>query len=118
MISIPVQAQVFANPNPITVESDIEDQISACKKSGFDPFSGNLFVFKDVEATLIGVLAYDGRGFQWCTKRFSEGRIAWWPNEDKVVQISHRDLQIMLWGGNPSKVKLPPMWRPLGPMAD
>jgi len=31
---------------------------------GLDPYSGDLFAFKDVEATHIGVLAYDGHGFE------------------------------------------------------
>jgi hypothetical protein len=64
MICIPPQARVFAHPKPITAESDTDDLISACKAMGLDPYSGDLFVFKDVEATRIGVLAYDGHGFE------------------------------------------------------
>jgi transposase len=113
MICIPPQARVFAHPKPITAESDMDDLISACKAMGLDPYSGDLFAFKDVEATRIGVLAYDGHGFEWCIKRFSQGTIAWWPSEDEVVQMLPRDLEIMLWGGHPREVHLPPMWRPL-----
>jgi len=80
---------------------------------GLDPYSGDLFAFKDVEATRIGVLAYDGHGFEWYIKRFSKGTVAWWPSEDEVVQMLPRDLEIMLWGGHPREVNLPPMWRPL-----
>jgi transposase len=97
----------------LTAESDMDDLISACKAMGLDPYSGDLFTFKDVEATRIGVLAYDGHGFEWCIKRFSQGTIAWWPSEDEVVQVLPRDLEIMLWGGHPREVNLPPMWRPL-----
>ena len=116
MIYVPPQAQILSIPIPIAAKSDIDDQVAVCKKISLDPFSGNLFVFKDLEATRIGVLAYDGHGFNWCIKRFSSGKIAWWPSEEKVVQISPQDLQIILWGGNPKKLNLPAMWRPLTSM--
>jgi hypothetical protein len=99
-------------------QSDIDDQIAVCKESGLDPFSGDLFIFKDVEATRIGILAYDGHGFHWCIKRFSTGTVAWWPSEDKVMQLLPQELEIMLWGGNPRDLNLPPMWRPLHSRAD
>ena len=109
MICIPPQARVFAHPKPITAESEMDDLISACKAMGLDPYSGDLFAFKDVEATRIGVLAYDGHGFEWCIKRFSKGTVAWWPSEDEVVQMLPRDLEIILWGGHPMEVNVPPM---------
>lgn len=115
MIYIPPQAMIFTIPMPIASESDIDCQIAACKKTGLDPFSGSLFAFRDSEATRIGVLTYDGHGFYWCIKRFSSGKIAWWPSEDKVARISSHDLQIMLWGGDPKELNLPDMWRPLTP---
>ena len=76
MISIAAQARIYVNPIPLTEESDIENQISACKKTGLDPFSGDLYAFKNVKPTQIGILSYDGHGFQWCIKRFSEETIA------------------------------------------
>ena len=118
MISIPPQARIFAHPIPMTADDDLDDHISACKEVGFDPFSGDLFIFKDMDATQIGILAYDGHGFQWCLKRFSSGTIAWWPSDDQVVQILPRELEIMLWGGNPKDSNLPPIWRPLHPIVD
>ena len=57
MIGIPPQARVFAHPKPITADSAMDDLIAACKAMGLDPYAGDLFAFKDVEATRIGVLA-------------------------------------------------------------
>jgi transposase len=96
----------------------MDDLRSACKAMGLDPYSGDLVAFKDVAATRIGVLAYDGHGFEWCIKRFSQGIIAWWPSEDDVVQMLPRALEIMLWGGHPREVNVPPMWRPLHAVTD
>jgi len=118
MISIPPQARIFSHPIPIMAQSDIDDQISVCKASGLEPFSGDLFIFKDVEATRIGILAYDGHGFHGCIKRFSSGTIAGWPSEDKVMQMLPRELELMLWGGNPGDLNVSPMWRPLHSRAD
>ena len=43
---------------------------------GLDPYAGDLFAFKDVEATRIGVLVSDDHGFEWHIKRFSKGTVA------------------------------------------
>ena len=48
---------------------------------GHDPFSGHLFVFRNRRATALKLLTYDGTGFWLCTKRFSSGQLAWWPNK-------------------------------------
>jgi len=113
MIQIPPNARIFTIPELLSFECDLDHFIEICKRLGFDPFSGELFVFKSEEQTQIGILFYDGQGFHWSIKRFSEIKLEWWPSYEKVVRISARDLQIMLWGGNPEEVKLPPMWRPL-----
>lgn len=44
-----------------------------------DPFSGTLFVFRNRRGTALKLLVYDGLGFWLVTRRFSEGRIRWWP---------------------------------------
>jgi len=114
MIQIPVQAKVFILPKTISENEPLDDVISACNECGFNSFSGDIFVFRDEDSHHIGLLSYDGHGFQWCVKRFSEGKLAWWPSDtDEVVQISPRDLQIIIWGGNPKEIKLPEMWKPI-----
>jgi hypothetical protein len=113
MIQIPAQAKIFVFPELIMSIESLDAVIVICKKNGFDPFSGDIFVFRGEDSTYLGLLSYDGHGFQWCVKRFSEGKLAWWPNESEIVQILPRDLQIMLWGGNPNKTELPKMWKPI-----
>ena len=113
MIQIPAQAKVFVIPKPISVNEPLDDVIAACKECGFNSFSGHIFVFRDENSHQIGLLSYDGHGFQWCIKRFSKGTLAWWPSDTEVVQILPRDLQIIIWGGNPKEIKLPKMWNPI-----
>ena len=111
MIYIAPQAKVYLFQNLLSLDDPIEYHTSICKRHGFDTFSGDFFVFRDNDNTHIGLLSYDGHGFQWCLKRFSSGKVAWWPDEKDVVQISPRDLQVLLWGGNPKEIELPEMWR-------
>ncbi len=44
-----------------------------------DPFSGWVFVFRNLRATAIKVLTYDGRGFWLAQRRLSTGRLRFWP---------------------------------------
>jgi transposase len=47
-------------------------QVIAC-----DPFSGQVFVFRNKRKTAIKILIYDGQGFWLCQKRLSKGRFIW-----------------------------------------
>src|SRR5262249_2045516 len=81
-----------------------------------DPFSGTLFVFTNRLRTAVKILVYDGQGFWLCNKRFSRGRLAWWPKDNSLsFSLNASQLQILLFQGNPSEVKLPSNWRTLTP---
>lgn len=85
MIQIPAQAKVFVIPKPISANEPLDDAIAACKECGFNSFSGQIFVFRDENSHQVGLLSYDGHGFQWCIKRFSKGTLAWWPSDTELV---------------------------------
>jgi transposase len=76
-----------------------------------DPFSGYLFVFRNKGGRSLKFLLYDGQGFWLCQKRLSKGRFKWWPEEGPLHPLAARELQTLLWNGNPDRV--PPLWRPL-----
>jgi transposase len=79
-----------------------------------DPFSGTLFVFTNRLRTAVKILVYDGQGFWLCSKRFSRGRLAWWPQHNQVsFSLNASQLQILLFQGDPMTVTLPLNWRPL-----
>ena len=113
MIQIPPQAKILTIPVPFGPDDSIDRIVSICKKYGLDPFSGDIFALRDESNFCIGLLTYDGHGFQWCIKRYSEGKIPWWPEDKTVIQIRVCDMQILLWGGNPENIKLPELWRPI-----
>ena len=61
---------------------------------------------------------YDGQGFFLILKRFSQGRLGWWPDGPEAGHaLAARELHILLWNGHPQKTAWAPLWRPLHPIA-
>ena len=64
--------------------------------------------------TAIKVLIYDGNGFWLCQKRFSSGKLKWWPTtQSQAIAICAVELLIILQQGNPQEVSVPDNWRTL-----
>jgi len=73
---------------------------------------GAMFVFRNRRATSLKLLCYDGQGFWLCQKRLSQGRLKWWPTSSQASErLSARELQILLWNGNPKAIELAEDWR-------
>jgi len=103
--------------SPVDFRKGIDGLAALCRQVlSEDPFSGTLFVFANRLRTAVKILVYDGQGFWLCNKRFSRGRLAWWP-KDKVVSFSLNasQLQVLLFQGNPLDVTVPSNWRALTP---
>ena len=80
-----------------------------------DPFSGKLFVFTNRSRRAVKIIVYDGGGFWLCLKRFSKGKLAWWPKSDDQASyalLAH-ELQILLYQGTPQGAQIPTQWRRL-----
>lgn len=77
-----------------------------------DPFDGAIFAFTNRARTSVKLLVYDASGFWLCQKRFSRGRLAWWPSgKTSTVSLRASELQILLAQGNPIKAGIPEDWR-------
>jgi len=75
------------------------------------PFSGVIFAFANRARTSVKLLVYDASGFWLCQKRFSQGRLAWWPTDKaQTVTLRASELQILLAQGNPIKAGIPRDW--------
>jgi transposase len=84
-----------------------------------DPFSGTAYVFRSRSGKAIKILVYDGQGFWLCHKRLSQGRFRSWPtrgNGTGTVLQAH-ELQVLLYGGDPSMANAAPVWRPVSARA-
>ena len=59
-------------------------------------------------------LVYDGLGFWLCIKRFSKGKLAWWPSTiEQTEAITSKELNIILHQSNPRFVKIPKDFSPV-----
>lgn len=113
MLQITPQSKIFLATVHIDFRCGINGIAAICKKLlVMDPFSGQLFLFRNRSGTAIKILCYDGQGFWLCMKRFSKGKLNWWPASfEQTVRLNHHELQILLYNGNPIKAQIPPDWR-------
>ncbi len=81
-----------------------------------DPFAGTFFVFTNRSKTALKILVYDGQGFWLCLKKFSKGKLPWWPKQPTPsFSLNPSQLQILLSQGDPSVVQISPDWRSVTP---
>ncbi len=115
MIQVPPNAQVIVMHDPVTFRAGIDGTAAIARLVlEREPMDGALFVFRNRRGHMLRVLIYDGSGFWLCTKRLSKGCFSAWPIGDGTSRSSAllaRELQVLLWGGDPAKVAFPDLWR-------
>ncbi len=127
MIQITPQMRILVAVEPCDFRKGIDGIAGVCRNIlKQDPLSGCVFVFRNRRATAVKILVYDGQGFWLCQKRLSRGKFRWWPvrgaahtveggaGTELTRELQARDLQVVLWNGDPSRAKMGPLWRALG----
>lgn len=116
MLSIAPQMRILVAVEPADFRKGIDGLTGVCRQVlREDPFSGSVFVFRNQRATAVKILVYDGQGFWLCQKRLSKGRFQWWPQSAAcaVRELEARELQVVMWNGDPSRGAMKPLWRGL-----
>lgn len=115
MIQTPVSADVVVMHEPISFRNGIEGTAAVARTVlKKEPMDGALFVFRNKQGHMLRILYYDGSGFWLCTKRLSKGRFSAWPKGDGTspsTALLVRELQVLLWGGDPKSCDFPELWR-------
>jgi transposase len=113
MLQLTPQTRVFIAYQPADFRRGIDGLAALCRQRlGEDPMGGAIFVFRNRRGTSLKLLCYDGQGFWLCQKRLSQGRLNWWPASAQASEpLSARELQILLWNGNPQAAALAEDWR-------
>jgi transposase len=113
MLQLTTQQKLLLAINPVDFRFGINGLMALCKaKLAADPFSGMVFVFCNRSRTAVKLLMYDSNGFWLATKRFSQGKLAWWPTDTQaVLQIQATALQVLLSQGDPRFMNTPLPWR-------
>ena len=109
MIQITPHMKILLAVEPVDFRKGIDGLAGVCRNIlKHDPFSGYVFIFKNKRGTALKILFYDGQGFWLCMKRFSKGKLCWWPNhvENNLCNLASYELQILLWNSNPKNISV------------
>jgi transposase len=116
VIALSPQMRILVAVQPADFRKGIDGLGGVCREVlREDPLSGCVFVFRNRRASAIKILVYDTQGFWLCQKRLSKGKFRWWPQSavEAVRELEARELQLVLWNGDPSRARMGPLWRGL-----
>ncbi len=115
MIPIAPTAHVLVMHEPVSFRSGIDGTIAVARLVlQKEPMDGAMFVFRNKNRQMLRILYYDGSGYWLCTKRLSKGCFSAWPQGDGTAPCSPllaRELQVLIWGGDPARCAFPELWR-------
>jgi transposase len=114
MIQLVPQLKILLAYEPVDFRKGIDSLVTLCKtRLDQDPFTGALFVFKNRSGTALKLLVYDGQGFWLCLKRFSKGRLHWWPqpSDAPLHPLEAQQLSVLLYNGLPEQAGFADQWR-------
>ena len=117
MLQITPQHRLLLAVKPVDFRKGIDSLAALCRQTlNDDPFSGAIFIFTNRSRKAVKTLVYDGQGFWLCTKRFSRGKLSWWPKCDSnAYNITVAQLNVLLYQGRPDKIYVPKDWRKVTP---
>jgi len=117
MIQITPQMRILVATVAVDFRKGIDGLAALCRQQlQADPFSGAVFVFRNRRATALKILTYDSQGYWLCQKRLSKGRFGWWPEgAERLQALEARQLQVLVWNGDPSRIPSAPLWRSVTP---
>lgn len=115
MLQITPQHRLMIATSPVDFRKGIDGLVALSRRElNGEPFEGHLFAFRNSRGTSIKLLIYDGNGFWLCQKRFSTGKLAWWPtNTQQANALRAVELLIILQQGHPEQAQIPVDWRKL-----
>ena len=116
MIQLVPQLRILVALEPLDFRKGIDTIAAVCRLKLYqDPFSGTVFLFRNRRGTAIKLLCYDGTGYWLLHKRFSQGRLRWWPKQtgEPLTTLAAKQLQVLLYNGDPDGAKMPEDWRKL-----
>jgi transposase len=116
MIQLVPQLRILLACQPVDFRCGIDALAALCRQQlAENPMSGALFVFRNRSGTALKLLCYDGLGYYLVTRRFSQGRVRWWPQaqDSPLHLLEAQQLSVLLYQGLPEQAQFAPPWRKL-----
>ncbi len=116
MLQLTPQLRILIAQEPVDFRKGIDGLAAVCRAHlSQDPLSGTLFVFRNRSGTALKILCYDGQGFWLCLKRWSRGKLTWWPamGSDALHPLAAQQLAVLIYNGDPERARFAPDWRKL-----
>jgi len=112
MLQLSPQTRIFVAIEPTDFRRGIDALSGYCRGHlDANPLDGAIYVFRNRARTSVRLLLHDGQGMWLCTKRLSSGRLRWWPTRPTVsCSMTARELQILLWNGDPTAAAMSADW--------
>jgi transposase len=114
MTQLVPQLNILLAYEPVDFREGIDSLVALCKtRLDQDPFSGTLFVFKNRSGTALKLLVRGGQGYWLCLKRFSKGRLHWWPqsSDAPLHSLEAQQLSVLLYNGLLEQAGFAAQWR-------
>lgn len=114
MIQLTPQMKILVAIKPLDFRKGADSIAAYCKyQLEHEPYSGALFAFRNKAGTAVKIFSFDGCGIYLVIRRFSSGKLAWWPqNADQGLQpLAAQQLAVILAQGNPKFAAFPEDWR-------
>ena len=113
MLKLTPHQRLLLAVEPVDFRRGIDGLAAICsQKLSFDPLSGAIFAFVNRKHTAVKILTYDSNGFWLAIKRFSSGKLAWWPIDAKsTMEVQAEALSVLLSQGDPRFMFTPLPWR-------
>ena len=117
MIQLLPQLKILLAYQPVDFRKGIDGLIGLCRAQ-FDAelYDGTLFVFRNRRSTALKILTFDGFGWWLVIRRFSQGRLQWWPKaqtDTLTHPLQAQQFQVMLYNGLPEQASFVSPWRAL-----
>lgn len=119
MIQLVPQLRILLACQPVDFRAGIDGLAALCKRElQEDPMSGCVLVFRNRRGTSLRLLVYDGLGYWLITRRFSKGKLRWWPTtpDTRLHPMQAHQLSVLLYNGLPEQAQFAPAWRMLPQM--
>src|SRR5262249_28286745 len=90
MIQLLPQLKILLAYQPVDFRKGVDGLIGLCRDHlDLEIYDGTLFVFRNRRGTALKILTFDGVGWWLVIRRFSQGRLQWWPKA-QADTLTHR----------------------------